>query len=246
MKQLISRLRLRHTIYLFFKKENKILIELTKKIHAIMNNRSKHFQYMSTHIAAFKKKLARDKHTLILYYIIYTFTVFFVVLFFFRIFEWDHWEKRWKRVCHYYFFFLKKNKFWNMFMLFFYCKRHLFLSRNLHTHTKKQFVVRPCFLNVCSFLFVPFFSYLHENKHTHVHKSRWHTFCCFFFCISVWFICLVISWNILCGEKTKTRQNLGGIHTNKNKKKIVWTFFSLSLSTVISTILYIIYINLCV
>ena len=132
-----------------------------------MNNRSKHFQYMSTHIAAFKKKLARDKHTLILYYIIYTFTVFFVVLFFFRIFEWDHWEKRWKRVCHYYFFFLKKNKFWNMFMLFFYCKRHLFLSRNLHTHTKKQFVVRPCFLNVCSFLFVPFFSYLHENQHTH-------------------------------------------------------------------------------
>ena len=30
-KQLISRLRLRHTIYLFFKKENKISIELTKK-----------------------------------------------------------------------------------------------------------------------------------------------------------------------------------------------------------------------
>lgn len=205
-----------HYIPFFLKKKIRFWLNLLKKIHAIMNNRSKHFQYMSTHIAAFKKKLARDKHTLILYYIIYTFTVFFVVLFFFRIFEWDHWEKRWKRVCHYYFFFLKKNKFWNMFMLFFYCKRHLFLSRNLHTHTKKQFVVRPCFLNVCSFLFVPFFSYLHENKHTHVHKSRWHTFCCFFFLyfglvyLSRHFLKYFVRWK----NKNKTKS---GWDTHKQK-----------------------------
>ena len=115
------------------------------------------------------------------------------------------------------------------------------------THTHKKTVCSPSmFFERLFFLVCPFF-FIFTRKQTHTRTQIPVTYILlFFFCISVWFICLVISWNILCGEKTKTRQNLGGIHTNKNKKKIVWTFFSLSLSTVISTILYIIYINLCV
>ena len=206
-----------------------------------MNNRSEHFQYMSH--CSILKKLARDKHThlyIILYYS--PFTVFFVVLFSFLDFWVRQLGKRWECAIILFFILKKKNKI----LEYVYVCVIFFLSRNLHT--QKQFVVRPCFLNVCSFLFVPYF-FTFTRKHTHTHTRTQipvtYILFCFvlFFCISVWFICLVISWNILCGWKKQKQEKIWvGYTQTKIRRKSYEHFFSLSLSTAISTILYIIYI----
>ena len=172
-----------------------------------MYNRSEHFQYMSH--CSILKKLARDKHThlyIILYYS--PFTVFFVVLFSFLDFWVRQLGKRWE--CAIILFFLLKKK--NKILEYVYVCVIFFLSRNLHT--QKQFVVRPCFLNVCSFLFVPyFFTFTRKHTHTHVHKSRWHTFCFVLFFFVVFRFGLFVSsfLEIFCA-----------VEKNKNKKKSGW------------------------